>query len=129
MARGERHREYSRRNELTHFLSLFEESQEPSAFMRVVRRGRVWSLEGDTALFSQLGVDPSEDFKWFNEGLNRWERAYASTRFTLQTWGVPMFLKVASVVHTPYFPVLRARMYEPEAPIPHECTLRQYFAL
>lgn len=106
--------------------SVYQEDSVPAAYMRVVRHGRAWSLEGDIGLQQQLGWTVGSEIDAYHEEERLWVPFKTHHRFNIPGIGYSLYLKKPGVICTPLFPALRSHMF-PHVPfLRKEETLLHY---
>lgn len=97
-------------------LSFPQGDHEPALFMRVIGRGRSWSLMGDYALQQQLKRDGlshnvHEYLSVYRSESEEWVRQHSAVRVKVTGVGASIFVKAVGIEHPPLFPLILRRMF------------------
>lgn len=94
--------------------SVPQDMLEPALFMRVIRRGRSWSLAGDSVLQGQLKRDGishnlHQHYLVYRAESKDWVRRHSTAAIQVTGIGASIFIKSLDITHLPLFPLLLQR--------------------
>ncbi|KIO18003.1 hypothetical protein M407DRAFT_32327 [Tulasnella calospora MUT 4182] len=114
---------------ITIFICIWSmEDTAPAIYIRVLVRGRAWSLVDDRGLLEQMKWIPGSEVDWFDHREKQWFPCGIAQRFEFSTVGFTLYLRKPGVVCTPLLHTLRKRMLRP-IPLPkRENTILHYFS-
>lgn len=106
---------------------FWQEDSHPAVYLRVVRRGRLWSLDGDVGLHQQLGWNVGTEIDVYDDHARLWTPFKTHQPLPITGVGCCLYVRKPGVICTPLFPTIRARMFAC-IPFPREEeTLLHYF--